>query len=86
MVDARDGVREAIARSGMKQIAVAERVGLTERQLCDIVKKRRRLEANEMLKICEVTRITPNDLFALAQGSNQPAPASQDQSTRSRVQ
>lgn len=65
--DARDGVRKAIRRSGMKQVVVAERSGLTEQQLCDIVNKRRRLDANELIAICSVIGVTPNDLFAESQ-------------------
>ena len=63
MLDARDGVRRAIRESGMKQSVVAARAGLTEQQLCDIVNKRRKLEANEMFAICVVVGTTPNDLF-----------------------
>lgn len=64
MMDVRDGVRRAISDSGMKQNVVALRAGLTEQQLCDIVNKRRRLDANEMFAICDVLGVTPNDLVA----------------------
>lgn len=63
MLDARDGIRRAIQNSGLKQIIVAQRAGLSEQQLCDIVNKRRKLDANEMFAICEVVGTTPNDLF-----------------------
>lgn len=49
------------------QAAVAKKAGLTEQQLCDIVKKRRKLDANEMFRICSVINVEPNDLFAAAQ-------------------
>lgn len=64
MRDARDGVAELIAQRGLKQCAVAEKAGLTEQQMSDIVKKRRRMDANEMFRICVALDITPNDLFA----------------------
>lgn len=66
-IDARDGVRREIQRSGLKQLVVAERAGLTEQQLCDIVKKRRKLDANELLSICTVLGIMPNDVFKSTQ-------------------
>lgn len=68
-LDARDGIRRAIRDSGMKQIVVAERAGLTEQQLCDIVKKRRKMDANELLAICSVLGVTPNDVFEDSRGS-----------------
>ena len=63
--DARDGVRIAIQKSGFKKKFIAENSGLTEQQLCDIIKKRRKLEANEMLAVCTVIGITPNELFGI---------------------
>lgn len=61
--DARDGVADVIKNRGFKQAVVASKSGLTEQQLSDIIRKRRRLDANEMFRICEVIGITPNDLF-----------------------
>lgn len=64
MIDARDGVRRAIREIGLKQVVVAKKAGLSEQQLCDIVNKRRRLDANEMFALCIAIGVTPNDLFA----------------------
>lgn len=69
MLDARDGIRRAIRDSGMKQVVVAERAGLTEQQLCDIVKKRRRMDANELFKLCTVLNIPPDVVFKDVQDS-----------------
>lgn len=63
MIDARDGIQRAIQNSGLNQIIVAQRAGLSEQQLCDIVNKRRKLDVNEMFAICEVVGTTPNALF-----------------------
>lgn len=63
MVDARDGLAAAIAESGYYQKYIAAQVGLTEQQLTDIIKKRRKLDANEMFAICKVLGVTPNDLY-----------------------
>lgn len=66
MFDIRDGITPAINSSGLKRNVIAQRAGLTSQQLCDIANKRRKLEANEMLKICEIIGVTPNDLLACA--------------------
>lgn len=65
--DARDGIAAEIKKRGYKQAAIAKMVNLTEQQLCDILKKRRKLDANEMFRICEVIGVDPNYLFAVAQ-------------------
>ena len=63
MRDARDGVAAVIRGRGFKQSVVASKSGITEQQLSDIICKRRKLDANEMFRICKATGITPNDLF-----------------------
>lgn len=63
MLDARDGIKWAIRKSGLKQMAVAERVNLSSRQLSDIISKRKKLDANLLFEICEVTGTTPNEIF-----------------------
>lgn len=65
MLDARDGVKKAIRKSGLKQEAVARRVNLSPRQLSDIVSKRKKLDADMLFKICEVVGTTPNDIFEI---------------------
>ncbi len=69
MTDVRDILAFEIKDRCFMQSLVAKRAGLTEQQLSDIVRKRRKMEANEMFRICEVIGITPNDLFAAAQDS-----------------
>ncbi len=69
MFDIRDCIKPAIEKSGMKQIAVAERSGLSQQQLCDVIAKRRRLDANELLAICRNIGISPNDMLALGMGT-----------------
>lgn len=53
---------------GFKQAAIAKKSGLTEQQLSDVLNKKRRLEANEMLAICNAMGITPNDLISAENG------------------
>ena len=69
MMDVRDVLAFEIKDRCFMQAAVAKKAGLTEQQLSDVVKKRRRLDANEMFRICKVIGITPNDLFEAAQDS-----------------
>lgn len=64
--DVRDLVAREIRTRGFKQSAIADMSGLTKQQLCDIINKRRRLDANEMVSLCRAMGITPNDLFVAA--------------------
>ena len=64
MIDARDGLAREIAARGLKQSYIAEKTGLTNQQLSDIIRKRRKLDANEMFDICSILGVTPNDLFS----------------------
>lgn len=66
-MDARDGVRWLIQQSGMKQRAVAEKAGLTEQQMCDILNRRRKLDANELFAICKAVGVTPDAVFKCCQ-------------------
>ena len=66
-MDARNGVRWLIQHSGMKQRAVAEKAGLTEQKMCDIVNKRRKLDANELFAICKAVGVTPDAVFEYCQ-------------------
>lgn len=62
-MDVRDALAKEIKDKCFKQSALACKVGLTEQQLSDIVNKRRKMDANEMFKLCRAMGITPNDLF-----------------------
>lgn len=62
-MDVRDYIKPAIEKSGLKQFVVAERMGLTPQQLTDIIGKRRRFEANELVTFCQVVDIAPNELI-----------------------
>lgn len=64
--DVRDLIALEIKSRGFKQSSIADMSGLTKQQLCDIIKKRRRLDANEMVSLCKAMGITPNDLFEAA--------------------
>lgn len=63
MRDARDGIAFEIRNRGFKQAAIASRAGLTEQQLSDIINKRRKMDANEMFRLCDAIGTDPNSLF-----------------------
>ena len=65
MLDVRDCIEPAIEKSGMKKIFVAEQAGLSQQQMSDIIGKRRRLDSNELMRICNVLHITPNEMLGL---------------------
>ena len=69
MDDVRDALAAVVKRSGRTQTNVAEQAGLTSQQFTDIIKKRRRLDANEMFRLCEVLNLTPNDLFGIGEAA-----------------
>ena len=71
MIDARDGLATLISESGYYQKYIAHQVGLTEQQLTDILKKRRKLDANEMFAFCQVLGVTPNDLYRVKKKERQ---------------
>lgn len=75
MLDVRDVLATELKKRCFMQAAVAKKANLTEQQLCDIIKKRRKLDANEMFRICSVIGVSPNELFKSAQP---PVEAGQD--------
>ena len=62
-MDVRGGVKNAIEDLGYKQVSVAEKIGMSEQQISDIVNKRRKLDANEMIDLCNAMNITPDKLL-----------------------
>lgn len=75
MFDVRDCLKPAIERSRIKQFAIAEMMGLNDQQLSDIVNKRRKMEANELINFCKAIQISPNELltFGVTDSTKQPA-------------
>jgi DNA-binding Xre family transcriptional regulator len=62
-MDVRNYIGPAIENAGMKKQAVALRAGLNPQKLCDVIAKRRKLDANELVEICRAINITPNELL-----------------------
>ncbi|MCI9597883.1 MAG: helix-turn-helix transcriptional regulator [Firmicutes bacterium] len=69
--DVRECLKPAIRDSKFKQSAVAAACGFTTQQLSDIINGRRRLDANELIKICRVINITPDQLLAYGEKSKE---------------
>lgn len=63
-MDVRECLRPAIDEKGYKYSHIATEAGLTDQQLSDIMNKRRRLEANEFVKICNAIGMTPNEVLS----------------------
>ena len=74
MIDARDTLATLMRDGGYKQTAIAQKAGLSSQQLTDIIKKRRRLDANEMFRLCGVLNVTPNELFGIETRTAQARP------------
>lgn len=63
-MDVRECLRPAIDRKGFRYQYVATEAGFTDQQLSDVMNKRRRLEANEFVKICAVIGMSPDEVLA----------------------
>lgn len=67
-MDIRDCLKLAVANSGMKQIAIAERANIAPDKLSNILNKRRKLEASEMIEICSILGISVAELLQFKNG------------------
>ena len=62
MVDVRDQILKIIEDRALKQSAIAFRSGLSPDKFCAVLKKRRRLDANEFLEVCATLGMAPNEV------------------------
>ena len=62
--DITTAIRVAIKNTGMKQYAVAEQVGFTNKKFSDMLNGRYIPKACEIPNICRALDLTPNELFA----------------------
>ena len=56
-------IAQLINKKGMKQKAVAERSGLSQQELCDMLKGRRIIKVCDIVAIANALDAQPNDLF-----------------------
>lgn len=62
MFDIREYLRLYIEEHGLIQAVIAAKAGLTASQFSSVLKKSRKLDANELFKICKALYITPDQL------------------------
>lgn len=60
--DIRTNLRQVLDDFGYSQVKIAKKVGLTPCKFSNILNKRRRLTAEELLTICEIIGLTPEQL------------------------
>lgn len=70
MPDIREQIYSIIIERAYKQSEIARRSGLTPDQLCAVLKKRRRLDANELFRVCEALGMTPEAVAAYTPSRN----------------
>lgn len=63
MQDIRDCLRLVVENGPYNKSAVARAAGLSPSKFSEIIKKNRKLDANEMLAFCKALGITPNQLI-----------------------
>lgn len=63
MQDIRDKINTIIQDRAHKQSTIAERAGLTPMMFSDMLKHRRKLDANELFRVCDALGMTPNDVM-----------------------
>lgn len=56
-------VNRIIGERGLKQGAVAERAGMSNQMLSDMLNGRRLIKARDVLALAKALDVTPNDLF-----------------------
>lgn len=62
--DVRTVLKNVFKRKAVVQAEIARRAGLTPDQLSAVINKRRRLEADELFRICDALDMSPDELFA----------------------
>lgn len=60
-------VRAAVEKSGLKQKAIAERIGVSEQTLSAMLSGRRKIDVDEFFKLCLVLGLAPNELYGYPQ-------------------
>lgn len=61
--DARDAIKRYIYKRCIYQAGLARKAGLTPLQLSNILNKRRKLDANEFMALCNALDATPDEIM-----------------------
>lgn len=58
-------LKNEIKKRGLKQKAIAAKMGWNERQFSDMMHNRRNITPRDIEKLCDALGVTPNDLFGI---------------------
>ena len=62
-----NNVRRILSEKGMKQCVVAERAGLSNQQLSDMLAERKIIKACDVIALAKALGVRVNDLFVAAE-------------------
>lgn len=69
-MDIRDTLNDIVEERCIRIVKLAEKAGMTSTSLYDVLRKRRRLEANEMFRLCRALEIAPEELYRQAEDND----------------
>lgn len=58
-------IKKIINSRGLKHLAVARKAGYTQGQFSNLLNGRKTITDEDILKICTVLNVQPNDLFSI---------------------
>lgn len=67
-----ENIRKIICERGLKQKAVAEKAGYTERTFSDLLCGRKRIDTDDVIRIIRALHVLPNDLYGITSESDLP--------------
>lgn len=63
MIKITDTIKSIIKDKGFKQRYIAEKTGIGEQRLSDMLHGRRRILATDIILLCKVLEVTPNKIL-----------------------
>lgn len=60
-----NNIRKILDNRGLKQKAIAEKAGYSEKQFSNLLCERKKMNPEDILKIAKVLEVTPNDLYGI---------------------
>jgi len=61
-----ENVRKILDTRGLKQKAVAEKAGYTEQQFSNLLCGRKRIETEDIMRLCQALNVLPNELYGFS--------------------
>lgn len=62
-------LNDAIAESGLKQKFIAEKIGISEQALTNMLKGRQKIDIDTFFAIAVVLRMTPDQIYSFRKGA-----------------